>query len=139
MIISATFVIIYWKLLIPFNFLTDLVNAYKAGISNANTRGAAQQQANCGRMSHFSLWFRWATVIGICPNGGLNHIWIMNTHKSKAPEEVLYGGFVKQVIVDAVLGLVMQPPLLGDEVPDRPGSKLLVESVLHVVHQNLNL
>ena len=45
-IISATFVIISWKLSIPLNFLTDLVNAHKAGISNANTRGAAQQQAN---------------------------------------------------------------------------------------------
>ena len=43
------------------------------------------------------------------------------------------------VVFDAVLALVQQPPLLGDEVPDGPGRKLLVEGVIHAVHQHLNV
>ena len=43
------------------------------------------------------------------------------------------------VVFDAILALVQQPPLLGDEVPDGPGRKLLVEGVLHAVHQHLNV
>ena len=64
---------------------------------------------------------------------------IGSMNKTKAPEEVLQGDLVKEVVVDAVLGLVQQPSLLGDEVPDGPGRKLLVEGVLHVVHQHLNV
>ena len=63
---------------------------------------------------------------------------IGSTNKTKTPEEVLEGDLVEQVVVDAVLGLVQQPSLLGDVVPDGPGRKLLVEGVLHVVHQHLN-
>ena len=62
----------------------------------------------------------------------------MFPHKTQAPEEVLKRVLVKQVVLNAVLGLVKQNPFLGDEVANWPGSKLLVEGVLHVVHQHLN-
>ena len=39
-------------------------------------------------------------------------------NETKASEEVLQGLLVKQIVVDAVLSLVHQPSLFGDEVPD---------------------
>ena len=42
----------------------------------------------------------------------------MSTNETEAPEEVLNGLLVKEVVVDAVLCLVHQPSLFGDEVPD---------------------
>ena len=42
----------------------------------------------------------------------------MSTNKTETSEEVLNGLLVKQVVVNAVFGLVHQPSLLGDEVPD---------------------
>ena len=43
---------------------------------------------------------------------------IESRNETKAPEEGLNGFLVKQVVVNAVLGLVHQPALLGNEVPD---------------------
>jgi len=63
----------------------------------------------------------------------------VNTHKTEASEEVLDRVLVKEVVLDAVVTLVQQPPVLGDEVSNWPGGKLLVELVLHVVHQHFNL
>ena len=63
----------------------------------------------------------------------------MDTHKTEASEEVLDGVLVKEVVLDAVVTLVQQPPVFGDEVSNWPGGKLLVELVLHVVHQHFNL
>ena len=48
----------------------------------------------------------------------LNQFWNMSTNETEAPEEVLNGLLVKEVVVDAVLSLVHQPSLFGDEVPD---------------------
>ena len=42
----------------------------------------------------------------------------MSMNETKASEEVLQGLLVKQIVVDAVLSLVHQPSLFGDEVPD---------------------
>ena len=42
----------------------------------------------------------------------------MSRNETEAPEEVLNGLLVKQVVLNAVLSLVQQPSLLGDEVPD---------------------
>ena len=69
------------------------------------------------------------------------HNWLgdMNRHKTKATEEVLDGVLVKEVILDVIVALVQQLPVLGDEVSDGPGGKLLVELVLHVVDQHFNL
>ena len=74
-------------------------------------------------------------------HGSPIHNWLgdMNTHKTKATEEVLDGVLVKEVVVDAVVALVQQLPVLGDEVSDWPGGKLLVELVLHAVDQHLNV
>ena len=63
----------------------------------------------------------------------------MDTHKTKASKEVLNRVLVKDVVLDAVVALMQQLPILGDEVADGPGGKLLVELVLHVVDQHLNL
>ena len=48
----------------------------------------------------------------------LNQFRNMSTNETEAPEEVLNGLLVKEVVVDAVLCLVHQPSLFGDEVPD---------------------
>ena len=48
----------------------------------------------------------------------LNQFRNMSTNETEAPEEVLNGLLVKEVVVDAVLSLVHQPSLFGDEVPD---------------------
>ena len=73
-------------------------------------------------------------------HGSPIHNWLgdMNTHKTKATEEVLDGVLVKEVVVDAVVALVQQLPVLGDEVSDWPGGKLLVEVVLHIVDQHFH-
>ena len=48
----------------------------------------------------------------------LNQFRNMSTNETEAPEEVLNGLLVKEVVVYAVLCLVNQPSLFGDEVPD---------------------
>ena len=95
-------------------------------------------------MSHLCPW-RWrlgVVVVGFVilprPKPGF---WDLDTlgHKTKASKEVLNRVSVKDVVLDAVVALMQQLPILGDEVADGPGGKLLVELVLHVVDQHLNL
>jgi len=63
----------------------------------------------------------------------------MDTHKTKASKEVLNRVLVKDVVLDAVVALMQQLPVLGDEVADGPGGKLLVELVFHIVDQHFNV
>ena len=69
----------------------------------------------------------------------LNQLGDMDTHKTKASKEVLNRVSVKDVVLDAVVALMQQLSVLGNEVSDGPGGKLLVELVLHVVDQHFNL
>ena len=56
----------------------------------------------------------------------------MSTNKTETSEEVLNGLLVKQVVVNAVLRLVQQPSLLGDEVSDEKSiDKALAEHYFH--------
>ena len=97
-------------------------------------------------MSHLCPW-RWRLgVVVVGPKPKLwprpkPGFWDLDTlgHKTKASKEVLNRVSVKDVVLDAVVALMQQLPVLGDEVSDGPGSKLLVELVLHVVDQHLNV
>ena len=97
-------------------------------------------------MSHPCPW-RWRLgVVVVGPKPKLwprpkPGFWDLDTlgHKTKASKEVLNRVSVKDVVLDAVVALMQQLPVLGDEVSDGPGGKLLVELVLHVVDQHFNL
>ena len=97
-------------------------------------------------MSHPCPW-RWRLgVVVVGPKPKLwprpkPGFWDLDTlgHKTKASKEVLNRVSVKDVVLDAVVALMQQLPVLGNEVSDGPGGKLLVELVLHIVDQHFNV
>ena len=124
---------------IVFDCLANFADADVAWRQDANTRGAAarhEEQAG-GHVSHSCLW-TWWFFLGQLEIEPVNRYKTGKRYKTKASEEVLDGVLVKEVVLDAVVALVQQLPVLGDEVPDWPGGKLLVELVLHVVDQHFH-
>ena len=125
---------------IPFDYRANLADTDVAWRQDANTRGAAarhEEQAG-GKVSHSCPWTRWF-FLGQLEIEPVNRYKTGKRYKTKASEEVLDGVLVKEVVLDAVVALVQQLPVLGDEVSDGPGGKLLVELVLHVVDQHFHV
>ena len=125
---------------ILFDCLANFADTDVAWRQDANTGGAAarhEEQAG-GHVSHSCLW-TWWFFLGQLEIESVNRYKTGKRYKTKASEEVLDGVLVKEVVLDAVVALVQQLPVLGDEVSDWPGGKLLVEVVLHVVDQHLNV
>ena len=124
----------FLETLIPFNSLANLSDTEETGGSNAKTRGEGNEQTIRQTIRPSCEGTSWRNVkhCDECSRCFTIEIEIESTNKTKAPEEVLKGDLIEQVVVDAVLGLVQQPSLLGDEVSDEKSiDKALAEHYFH--------